>query len=305
MKKKSWYKIAVGILLFLVALEIVLRLIGFGQILTYYVSLDYEYAMNPNQDLKRFGNHIFINSLGMRSEELRPETVKILKIGDSILNGGVATDQSELTSSLLEADLNSNQSLSAEYQVLNVSAGSWGPDNAYAWMETYGDFDAKIIVLMFSSHDWQDQMSFVNVVGNVPFYPDKNPTLAISDAVYWAYTRIFNTVDWNNLSVIKDGVPNDYDHNIGWGNFLAYANENDIPLLVYHHADKQECENNEYNEMGQKLESFLQENGVHVILGINAHLELSDYRDGIHPNTEGLLKIEQAIEPEVLKILEN
>ena len=286
-------------------MEIALRLVGFGQIPTYYVSLDYEYAMNPNQDLKRFGNRIFINSLGMRSEELRPDAVKILKFGDSVLNGGVASDQSELTSFLLEADLNSNRLLSKDYQVLNVSAGSWGPDNAYAWMEKHGDFNAKAIVLLFSSHDWQDQMSYVNVVGNIPFYPDKNPTLAIIDALYWTYTRIFDTVDWNNLGVVKGGVANDYDHNIGWDNFLAYADEKDIPLLVYHHADKEECENKKFNPMGQELESFLKEHGVHVISGLNATLELSDYRDEIHPNAKGLLKIEQAIEPEVLKILEN
>ena len=304
MKKKSWYKITVGIL-FLVILEISLRLIGFGQIPTYYVSLDYEYAMNPNQDIKRFGNRIFINSLGMRSEELRPEAIKILKFGDSVLNGGVASDQSELTSSLLETDLNSNQSLAGDYQVLNVSAGSWGPDNAYAWMKKHGDFNAKAIVLIFSSHDWQDQMGFVNVVGNTPFYPDKNSTLALTDAFYWAFTRIFDTVDWDKLGVVKGGVPNDYDHNIGWDNFLAFANEKDIPLLVYHHADRQEYENKKFNEMGQELESFLQENGVQVISGLNAHLELSDYRDEIHPNAEGQLKIEQAIKPEILKILQN
>lgn len=304
MKKKSWYKIAIGIL-FLVVLEIALRLIGFGQIPTYYVSLDYEYAMNPNQDIKRFGNRVFINSLGMRSEELRPDAIKILKFGDSVLNGGVATDQSELTSSLLESDLNSNPLLSADYQVLNVSSGSWGPDNAYAWMEKHGDFNAKAIVLIFSSHDWQDQISFVNVVGNTPFYPNENPTLAIIDALHWAYTRIFNTVDWNNLGVVKGGIPNDYDHNIGWDKFFAFANEKDIPLLVYHHADRQECENKEYNRMGQELELFLKENGVHVISGFNAHLELSDYRDEIHPNAEGLLKIELAIKPEILKILQN
>ena len=304
MKKKFWYKIGAGIL-FLVALEIALRLIGFGQNLTYYVSLDYDYAMVPNQDLNRFGNHVFINSLGMRNEELRPNAFKILKLGDSILNGGVATDQSELISSLLEADLNSNESLSADYQVLNISAGSWGPDNAYAWMEKYGDFNAKIIVLIFSSHDWQDQMSFEDVVGNVPYYPDKDPTLAITDAAFWAYTRMFNTVDWNNLSVVEGGIPNEYAHNIGWDKFLAYANENGIPLLVYHHADRRECEDKKYNKMGQELESFLQENGVHVISGLKSHLQLSDYRDGIHPTAKGLLKIEEAIKPEILKILKN
>src|SRR5690554_1314062 len=178
MSKRFWRNVILGILS-LLAIEVALRLLGFGEIPCYYQSLDYEYALKPNQDMTRFGNYIYINSEGMRSDELRPDAIRILKFGDSVLNGGVGTDQSELTSTLLEEDLNMDGS---NYQVLNVSAGSWGPDNAFSWMEKHGDYQAAAIVLLFSSHDWQDQMTFQNVVGNTPFYPQKNPQLAITDA---------------------------------------------------------------------------------------------------------------------------
>lgn len=299
MSKQFWRNILI-IILGLLAMEIALRIVGFGKIPCYYKSLKYEYALKPNQEMTRFGNYIYINSQGMRSDELRPGAEKILKFGDSVLNGGVATDQSELTSTLLENDLNDTGS---DYQVLNVSAGSWGPDNAFAWMQEHGNYDASAIVLLFSSHDWQDQMSFQNVVGNTPYYPEKNPTLAIVDAVYWTYTRLFDTVDWDNLGTVKGGLPARNAHDNGWDDFVAYTSKHQIPLLVYHHADRNELKNQSFSEMGLHLEAFLKQNNVTVISGLDSGLVLDDYRDEIHPKPSGLAKIEKAILPELKKIL--
>lgn len=301
MKKKYWHKIALIVAVFIL-LEVGLRWFGFGKIPTYYVSTKYEYALNPNQNLKRFGNRLYINSQGMRSDELRNNTIKILKFGDSILNGGVAIDQSETMSAMLERDLNQAALQQNEFQVLNVSAGSWGPDNAFEWMKEHGHFDAQMLILVFSSHDWQDQMDFDDVVGKIPFYPKKNPALAITDAIYWAYTRIFKTVKWNELGKVEGGIPNSFDHNIGWDNFLAYAEINQIPLLIYHHADREECLKKKYNTMGQDLQQFLKSKNAHIISGLNSDLGIDDYRDEIHPTVSGTRKIEIAIKREILKL---
>jgi len=236
----------------------------------------------------------------MRSDELEPNSDRILKFGDSVLNGGVAIDQSELASSILQIDLNQE---GGNYQVLNVSAGSWGAGNAYAWLLEHGDYQAKAIVLLFSSHDWQDQMTFQNVVGNIPFYPNQNPALAITDAVSWAYSRFFNSVEWNELGYSKENRPPIKDHDYGWNDFIEYSAERDIPLLVYHHANKKESQSGEWSEMGVELERFLMENQVPTISGLEAGLEPDDYRDVIHPEPSGLLKIEKAILPEVKAIL--
>lgn len=299
MSKRFWRN-ALILILGLLAMEIALRLVGFGKIPCYYKSLDYEYALKPNQEMTRFGSYIYINSQGMRSDELRTDAIKILKFGDSVLNGGVAADQSELTSTLLEKNLNRDGS---DYQVLNVSAGSWGPDNAFAWMQKHGDFDASIIVLLFSSHDWQDQMSFEDKVGNTPYYLEENPALAITDAFYWAYTRMFDTVNWNELGVLKGSKPNNYEHNLGWDDFVNYTSSHNIPLLVYHHADRSELENQSFSEMGLQLQAFLNQNEIPVISGLEAGFEPDDYHDGIHPKPASLAKIERAILPEIHKLL--
>lgn len=37
--------------------------------------------------------------------------------------------------------------------MLNISAGSWGPDNCAAYLKHYGLFGAKAMSLLVSSHD--------------------------------------------------------------------------------------------------------------------------------------------------------
>jgi len=280
--------------------EAFLRVVGFGKVPLYYVSSQYEYALKPQQDINRFGNHIYINKEGMRSSELSAKSERILKFGDSVLNGGVAIDQSELASSVLQTDLNRQ---GGNYQVLNVSAGSWGAGNAYAWLMEHGDYQAKAIVLLFSSHDWQDQMTFQKVVGTTPFYPSENPVLAITDALSWTCSRFFSSIEWNELGYSKEDRPSIKDHDYGWDDIIAYSAERDIPLLVYHHANRKESQTGEWSEMGVELERFLDKNRIPTISGLNAGLEPIDYRDEIHPEPSGLLKIEKAILPELKIIL--
>lgn len=290
----------VFVFLALIAIEIILRLFGFGQIPCYHSSPVYEYALKPNQSVHRFGNQFNTNSFGMRSPEVIEGYKHILKFGDSVLNGGVATDQSELASTLLQAALSRKMD---SVQVLNISAGSWGPDNAFKWMRENGDFHAAMIVLVFSSHDWADHMTFRDVVGHVPFYPKDEPKLAFFDAVSWVYSRYFEKVKWGQIPLMANINPEKLTYTGGWPDFVNYADSANIPLLVYHHPDRSEFENQKWNAKGKALESFLKEHNVNRISGFDSGFTLGDYRDEIHPNASGQAKIEAAIEPRVLKEL--
>lgn len=286
-----------------VMLELLLRLAwGFGNIPVYYVSPDFEYALKPSQEMTRFGNKYFINSDGMRSAPLGNGELRILKFGDSVLNGGLAADQDEIASTHLEKRF-SHIERKRKVRVLNISAGSWGPDNAFAWMRHYGDFDAAGIVLLFSSHDWQDQMSFDNVVGNVPFYPAKKPDIAITDAINWLYSRYIQKIEWNDLPKIEGAILQQHRFNPGWDRFVSYTRENNIPLIVYHHANLEEIENQEWTEEGKQLEAYLAGQGVEVISGLDAGFGVSDFRDMIHPNESGHVKIADALEPALSKLI--
>ena len=68
-------------------------------------------------------------------------------------------------------------------QMLNISSGSWGPDNCAAYLKEKGTFGAKAMVLVCSSHDAFDIMSHVPVVGIYPEYPDRQYKLAIWEVI--------------------------------------------------------------------------------------------------------------------------
>lgn len=299
-----WLKVLLYCSAVLLLLEGLLRFgLGFGSIPVYHSSAVYEYGLSPNQELTRFGKQYTINEAGMRSKALAKDEFRILKFGDSVLNGGVATDQSALASSTLESRL-STRFPEKSLRVLNVSAGSWGPDNAYSWMQAHGDFDARAIVLLFSSHDWQDQMSFQDVVGNVPFYPASQPIWAIGDAFSWLLSRYFTKVNWSTLPQIPGGQPKPRPHNSGWEAFAAYTDSAGIPLLVYHHPTRSEWEQGAWMPHGLALQAWLSQNNINAISGLSAGYTAEAYRDDIHPSDVGQRLIADVLEPHLQAIID-
>ena len=147
MNRRFWLRLGIFVGSFLLV-ELFFRLIGFGTRPLYQESLDYEYALISNQKVKRLNVEFTTNSLGMRSRELDSKSKLILGFGDSVINGGMAISQEELASSIIDSALTASGS---EYQFANVSAGSWGVSNAFAWLMSKELNDPEIIVLLFSA----------------------------------------------------------------------------------------------------------------------------------------------------------
>ena len=170
-KRKIVVFLAVCLFL-LVSVELILRFVfGFCDAVLYRSSEAYEYIAQPNQHRYRFLSHIDYNSYSQRSEE--PDSTKtiILGLGDSVIFGGTMLDQDSIATTLFSKETGK--------QMLNISSGSWGPDNCAAYLKEKGTFGAKAMVLVCSSHDAFDVMSHVPVVGIYPEYPEKQYKLAI------------------------------------------------------------------------------------------------------------------------------
>ena len=134
----------------IVAVELFLRLyFGFCDTVLMKEDPNYEYIAQPSQDRFRFRNHIKYNALSMRSEEVDTSALLILGFGDSIINGGVQTDHDSLATTLLSDSLSNAEN--KKIQFLNISAGSWGPDNCFAYLKKHGNFGAKRIFLFVRS----------------------------------------------------------------------------------------------------------------------------------------------------------
>lgn len=282
-----------AIIIVFVVGELVLRLaFGFCDALLYRESDKYEYIAQPNQDRHRFGAHIYYNSYSQRNDEPDSTKVRVLGLGDSVIFGGTWMDQDSLASTLFSNETG--------MQMLNISAGSWGPDNCAAYLKEKGTFGASAMILVCSSHDAFDVMTHVPVVGVVPTYPDRQYKLAWAELIdrylvprirmMFGKTEVKLDPDEQVVknSEFKNTVrQKSSSFNNGFVQLLDISQKKNIPMAIYLHAERDEIKAGRYNDMGQKIIEWTAEHDVCLIEGLRAGETENMYHDKIHFNEAG------------------
>ena len=280
--------ILVCVVVSLMLLEAICRFVfGFGDAPLFQVDSDYEYIAQPNQDRFRFLCHYKTNSYSQRSEELDSTRERVLGLGDSVLYGGTWMDQDSLATTLFSNETG--------IQMLNISCGSWGPDNCAAYLKKHGTFGASAMFLVCSSHDAYDVMTFQPVVGVYDNYPDKQYVSGLWELINRYLIPYFKTktktyVDPDaqvaqkaaNREIVQKGLV----FNPGFDKLKHIADSCRIPMVVYLHSEQGELEHGEYNDMGQDVINWCDSSNVKIIKGILT--EKPDmYHDAIHFNEKG------------------
>ncbi len=267
--------------------EVALSYYGFAHAPLYYSSDKYEYMASPNQGGVRFGNHYHYNSYSQRSEEPDSSRTIILGLGDSVIFGGIQTDQNDLATSLFTKETG--------MQMLNISAGSWGPDNCAAYLKEKGLFNAKAMFLLVSSHDAHDNMDFQPTVGVYPSYPDKQYVLAWGELINrYLLPRLFPDKKENvdpDQQVLAGIHKKGKEFNSGFAELKVMADKAKIPFIIYLHAEQSELNAGKYNEQGDEIISWAEMNRVQLIKELDYKFTADDYRDGIHLNKNGQRKL--------------
>lgn len=289
---KKWITISVSLLVLFVFVEIFLRYVfGFCDAVLYQSSPAYEYIAQPNQHRYRFFSHIDYNSYSQRSEE--PDSTKtiVLGLGDSVILGGTMLDQDSVATTLFSKETG--------MQMLNISSGSWGPDNCAAYLKEKGTFGAKAMVLVCSSHDAFDVMSHIPVVGIYPNYPDKQYKLAIWEVIdrylmprIKVYFRGKQLLDPDAQVVEKvkseEGVANKaLNFDPGFDQLLQISDEKHIPFFIYLHPEVGEVMSRKYKEGGLMIMEWAKTHHIKLIDGLNEGVTVDMYRDVIHLNVKG------------------
>ena len=272
--------------------EIILRYVfGFCDAVLYQSSPAYEYIAQPNQHRYRFFSHIDYNSYSQRSDE--PDSTKtiVLGLGDSVIFGGTMLDQDSVATTLFSKETG--------MQMLNISSGSWGPDNCAAYLKEKGTFGAKAMVLVCSSHDAFDIMSHVPVVGIYPNYPDKQYKLAIWEVIdrylmprIKVYFRGKQLLDPDAQVVEKvksdEGVANKaLNFDPGFDQLLQISEGKHIPFFIYLHPEVGEVMSWKYKEGGLMIIEWAKTHHIKLIDGLNEGVTVDMYRDVIHLNEKG------------------
>lgn len=164
--------------------EIIARFsLGLGSPPLWQEDSEIEYLAQPSKSYVRFGNRISYNSYSMRSDEFPevktdPNELRVLVIGDSIVNGGAHVDQDALATSILQRKL--HEVLNRPVVVGNISAASWGPPNYLAYVNRYGTFDADVAVIVVNSEDYADAPTFEPLTR---MRPQRKPVLALQELI--------------------------------------------------------------------------------------------------------------------------
>ncbi|MBU1820221.1 MAG: hypothetical protein KKG00_01750 [Bacteroidetes bacterium] len=313
---KLLFRIFFFLALALIAGEIYLRYqYGFLSAPLYVADPDFEYIYAPNQDVTRFGNRIRTNEYSMRSEPVRStDTTVILLVGDSVVLGGSLTDNDSLASTMLEKRL--TRTLEAPVRVLNIAAGSWGPDNVAAYLTKYGLFNADLICLVASSHDAYDNMIHENIVGIDPNLPTEQYDWALVELweryIYPRYIKGYTdgsiyfaprTAPGQVGAIHKSGV----EFNPGFAQLAAIARQAGIPFFIVLHPEISEIEFGNYNGEGREIIQFAERDSIRLIRELDWGTTVNYYRenDVVHYNTQGQIFLANKLYPIFLDYLKS
>lgn len=296
-KRIRRWRVLVILVLVLFMVEVSLRVVlGFCDTVLLREDPHYEYIAQRDQERMRFGNRIRYNTLSMRSEEPDSAAIILLGCGDSVINGGVLTDQDSLATTLVSKELTAH--LGRNVQLLNISAGSWGPDNCAAYLAHTELPRPRALLLFASSHDAHDNMSFKKVVGVNPSFPDEQYALALAELVdRYVLPRIFKPQRTDaDLGIDKGGD----GFNRGFAALKAYADSAGIPMVIYLHADQAEIQKGMYGAQGEEIIRFAEAEGLHLIKDLEHGITVEHLRDRIHPNDAGQRKMAEIVLADIL-----
>ena len=256
--------------------------------------------MKPNQNIKRFGNRIIINNASMRTSSdisKRPKLGKkrVLIFGDSVL-WGTRLDQADIATSILGIKLKE------DFEIFNVSAGSWGPGNWNQFIKENGLFNADQVIFLISSHDLKDIPNPSTKINSL--MPNVNPPFATWELVN-RYTlpkiqsylakiiskekklKTTNKKQWtiNNNLVISEGESI-------LNQSIDLVIDSGAELIAVQFWNRRELENESPHDHHSIIKDLFSDRKVNTVQSLpifkNCSNQASDlFVDNIHPSKEG------------------
>jgi len=279
----------------LTAAELVARFVlGLGDPPLVQPDPQIEYLYKPSRSYHRFGNRIWFNSYSMRSDEFSvhktdPREFRVMVIGDSIINGGAWTDQSQIATELLRQRL--HERLDRPVVVGNISAASWGPPNELAYLKRFGLFDADMVIIVLGSEDYGDVPTFGPLGSDAPQH---SPILALQEAIPRYVPQLRRLVFGRQTPPeSKPALPQDIEASLdALRQMIDLVRKQRIPLAIAMHMERTEITSQilkpGYNELrltAQKRDVPVIELGLGLAEAMNAGHE--PFRDYVHPNAIG------------------
>ena len=272
-------------------------IVGLGDPPLFMLDPEIEYLLRPDQKCRRFGHDYIVNSHSMRSEEfatLKPKgQLRVMVIGDSVVNGGGKIDQSELATTLLQRGLAASLKRDVgEVVVGNISASSWGPPNQLAFVKKYGLFDADVLVIVSNSDDWDD-VPGLEYIGSA--WPREKPWCALQELIgvygWKAVCKAIGRAPEPPPPVRSATHDEDIEQcRIAYGELIALAQQHGAKVAVVQWLKKSELAAKPQPGYDAILSWAKQANVPALRVGSGASLTVRDLfqpGDDVHPSASG------------------
>ncbi|MBV8780719.1 MAG: SGNH/GDSL hydrolase family protein [Phycisphaerae bacterium] len=273
-----------------------------------------QYRFAPSQTCQRLASSIHINAYSMRSDDFPqhksdPAELRVILIGDSVINGGSRVDQEALVSSVLQNQL--ADVLQRKVVVGNASTGGWGPPQELGWLQTFGTLDADIIVLVISSHDYADVPHWPLDLDKSGF-PTHKPLLAWQEFLTQYVSRL-----WYKQPVEGYSPPtNPSQTDINWCSWaiqqmIRIAHQGHARVIVAQYPERAELGGNWMPGHAKNLASA-KAAGADAIVQFAPTFEIAraegpePYRpfDSIHPNGAGHKLMADDLQKAIIQLIQ-
>jgi hypothetical protein len=252
-----------------------------------------EYELVGPALYNRWGNEISINADGMRAPEFDPTPVpnerRMLLIGDSVIYGGHFIDQSETISAHATQYLETDPFLTGcLVRVLPVAVSSWGPVNQASFLNRTGIFAADVAGIVVSSHDLYDVPEGAATI--LP-YRTSAPTSALGDAILIVLERLFPKVSDIPVGSIEERASATLN---ALDDMVIQLRGDGLDVVIFYHPTIPE-RLGEMAKEGVIFQEWAAEKPVSFVNLNEVTILPTDYRDDIHPNALGTIKLAEII----------
>ena len=266
MKKTIQYSVVIIIsfMLLIIGLKIFDKILskytGLGTPLIYKYSKIYGYDLLPNQEIKRLGNNIKINNMGMRSSKDwdNNHSNSILFVGDSIPYGGSKVSNKDLFAEKTCKKI--TQKIKEDFICGNMSANGYGLFAINERIKFKEINNEKVLVITLAGSNF---IRGFNHIGNQPFWGKEieNFFPATTELIFIFVDKIRNRIKYNfgeDDIYTEKKIKYYLDLML---NFKKILKDNNKPYLIFYSPEKSEINDIERysffkNFMSNNFENF-------------------------------------------------
>jgi hypothetical protein len=285
-RRTRWVRVALGLVALLGLTELGLRVAGLGEFPTYLRDDQFGYIPKPNQAGRFLQRNEWVfndRSMGVATPWQASDRTDILLVGNSIVLGGNAYNQSDKLAPLMQSQLR------ASCSVWPVAAGGWATVNEFRYLDRQPD-----VVAGANFFVWEymaNQMGGLASWSRSTLHPLERPLWLTGYVVGKALDQRFPTAARFEVKAPSDEAPYFAEFETMLER-LTQASGRRPAGVIFLYPDLQQLEmaraGKEWLPDRAEVQRLAARHGVMLIdLAAMPQWKAGLYKDGVHPSVEG------------------